>query len=90
MIAVSRAPIAALQAYKRQMDWTFTWVSSLNSDFNYDFNTSFTEEQQSSGNITYNYRKASSLQQASRSSSDSDSGSGAGSDSGPGEFAAMT
>ena len=45
MIAVSRAPIAALQAYKRRMGWTFTWASSLNSDFNYDFNTSFTEEQ---------------------------------------------
>ena len=46
MIAVSRAPIAALQAYKRRMGWTFTWASSLDSDFNYDFNTSFTEEQQ--------------------------------------------
>ena len=45
MIAVSRAPIAALHAYKRRMGWTFTWASSLNSDFNYDFNTSFTEEQ---------------------------------------------
>ncbi len=45
MIAVSRAPIAALQGYKRRMGWTFTWASSLNSDFNYDFNTSFTEEQ---------------------------------------------
>ena len=45
MIAVSRAPIAALQAYKRRMGWTFTWASSLDSDFNYDFNTSFTEEQ---------------------------------------------
>jgi predicted dithiol-disulfide oxidoreductase (DUF899 family) len=56
MIAVSRAPIAALQAYKRRMGWTFTWVSSLNSDFNYDFNTSFTEEQQRSGNVYYNYR----------------------------------
>jgi predicted dithiol-disulfide oxidoreductase (DUF899 family) len=55
MIAVSRAPIAALQAYKRQMGWTFTWASSLNSDFNYDFNTSFTEEQQRSGSIDYNY-----------------------------------
>ena len=44
MIAVSRAPIARCQAYKRRMGWTFTWVSSLNSDFNYDFNTSFTEE----------------------------------------------
>jgi predicted dithiol-disulfide oxidoreductase (DUF899 family) len=56
MIAVSRAPIAALQAYKRCMGWTFTWASSLNSDFNYDFNTSFTEEQQHSGNIDYSYR----------------------------------
>jgi len=46
MIAVSRTPIAALQVYKRRMGWTFTWVSSMNSDFNYDFNTSFTEEQQ--------------------------------------------
>jgi predicted dithiol-disulfide oxidoreductase (DUF899 family) len=55
MIAVSRAPIAALQTYKRRMGWTFTWASSLNSDFNYDFNTSFTEEQQRSGSIEYNY-----------------------------------
>jgi predicted dithiol-disulfide oxidoreductase (DUF899 family) len=57
MIAVSRAPIAALQAYKRRMGWTFTWVSSLGSDFNYDFNTSFTEEQQREGGIEYNYRR---------------------------------
>jgi predicted dithiol-disulfide oxidoreductase (DUF899 family) len=56
MIVVSRAPIAALQAYKRRMGWTFTWVSSLDSDFNYDFNTSFTEEQQRSGRVDYNYR----------------------------------
>jgi predicted dithiol-disulfide oxidoreductase (DUF899 family) len=57
MIVVSRAPIAALQTYKRRMGWTFTWASSLDSDFNYDFNTSFTEEQQRSGNVTYNYSK---------------------------------
>jgi predicted dithiol-disulfide oxidoreductase (DUF899 family) len=56
MIAVSRAPIAALQAYKRRMGWTFPWASSLNSDFNFDFNTSFTEDQQRSGTINYNYR----------------------------------
>jgi predicted dithiol-disulfide oxidoreductase (DUF899 family) len=55
LIAVSRAPIAALQAYKRRMGWTFTWASSLESDFNYDFNTSFTKEQQRSGSIDYNY-----------------------------------
>ena len=56
MIAVSRAPIASLQAYKRRMGWTFTWTSSHDSDFNYDFNTSFTEEQQRTGNVDYNYR----------------------------------
>ena len=56
MVAVSRAPIAALEAYKRRMGWTFRWASSLDSDFNYDFNTSFTEEQQRSGSIDYNYR----------------------------------
>src|SRR5213592_5233654 len=57
MVAISRAPITALLAYKRRMGWTFTWASSLDSDFNYDFNTSFTEEQQRSGNVDYNYRK---------------------------------
>jgi predicted dithiol-disulfide oxidoreductase (DUF899 family) len=44
-------------AYKRSTDWMFTWASSLNSEFNYDFNTSFTEEQQRSGNLYYNYHK---------------------------------
>ena len=53
---MSRAPIAALQAYKRRMGWTFPWASSLDSDFNFDFNTSFTEDQQRSGTIDYNYR----------------------------------
>jgi predicted dithiol-disulfide oxidoreductase (DUF899 family) len=57
MIAVSRAPIDALQAYKRRMGWTFTWASSLDTDFNYDFNTSFTEEQQREGAIQYNYQR---------------------------------
>jgi predicted dithiol-disulfide oxidoreductase (DUF899 family) len=56
LVAVSRAPITALQAYKRRMGWTFRWASSLDSDFNYDFNTSFTEAEQRSGSIDYNYR----------------------------------
>ena len=85
MIAVSRAPIAALQAYKRRMGWTFTWASSLDSDFNYDFNTSFTEEQQRSGNVTYNYSKVRGLEDFATAS-----GSGAGSERAPAEFAAMT
>ena len=57
LIAVSRAPIAALQAYKRRMGWSFPWASSLDSNFNFDFNTSTTEEQQRSGTVDYNYRE---------------------------------
>jgi predicted dithiol-disulfide oxidoreductase (DUF899 family) len=56
MIAVSRAPIDAIQAYKQRMGWTFPWASSAESDFNYDFNTSLTEEQQRAGGSSYNYR----------------------------------
>src|ERR1700751_6380825 len=55
LCAVSRAPLAGLQAYKRRMGWTFPWASSLDSDFNFDFQTSFTEAQQRSGSIAYNY-----------------------------------
>jgi predicted dithiol-disulfide oxidoreductase (DUF899 family) len=56
--AVSRAPFAKLQAYKRRMSWGFPWASSAGSDFNYDFNVSFTEEQQRSGNVNYNYEQS--------------------------------
>ena len=37
------------------MGWTFRWVSSNGSDFNYHYSTSFTEDQQASGTIDYNY-----------------------------------
>ncbi|HEU4979177.1 MAG TPA: DUF899 domain-containing protein [Solirubrobacteraceae bacterium] len=57
LVAVSRAPIAALEAYRRRMGWRFRWASSQDSDFNYDFNTSITEEQQRSGSVDYNYRQ---------------------------------
>ena len=57
--AVSRAPLAKLQAYKRRMGWTFPWASSLDGDFNFDFNISFTEEQQREGAVEYNYRRRS-------------------------------
>jgi predicted dithiol-disulfide oxidoreductase (DUF899 family) len=55
--AVSRAPLAKLQAYKRRMGWTFPWASSFSNGFNFDFNVSFTEEQQRQGGIEYNYRR---------------------------------
>src|SRR5436305_10001819 len=57
LAAVSRAPLAKLQAYKRRMGWTFPWASSSGGDFNFDFNVSFTEEQQRAGTIEYNFRR---------------------------------
>jgi predicted dithiol-disulfide oxidoreductase (DUF899 family) len=60
--AVSRAPLAKLQAYKRRLGWTFPWASSFGSDFNPDFSVGFTEEQQRAGGIEYNYRHEPPLQ----------------------------
>jgi predicted dithiol-disulfide oxidoreductase (DUF899 family) len=54
--AVSLAPLAKLQAYKRRMGWSFPWASSFGSDFNHDFHASMTEEQQQSGAVEYNFR----------------------------------
>jgi predicted dithiol-disulfide oxidoreductase (DUF899 family) len=54
--AVSRAPLAKLQAYKRRLGWTFPWASSHDSEFNFDFNASISEEQQREGSYEYNYR----------------------------------
>ena len=57
LAAVSRAPLAKLQAYERRMGWTFPWASSFGSDFNADFSVGFSEEQQRGGGIEYNYRR---------------------------------
>ena len=58
LCAVSRAPLAKLQEYKRRMGWTFPWASSFGGDFNFDFSTSVTEQQQREGTVDYNYRKS--------------------------------
>jgi predicted dithiol-disulfide oxidoreductase (DUF899 family) len=83
--AVSRAPLAKLQAYKRRMGWTFPWASSVGGDFNFDFCASYTEEQQREAGIEYNYRREAPMQtrgqeaaEISRSTPD-----------GPAKFAAM-
>src|SRR4249920_2805203 len=55
--AVSRAPLAKLQGFKRRMGWDFPWASSHGGDFNFDFNVSLTEEQQRAGTVEYNYRR---------------------------------
>jgi predicted dithiol-disulfide oxidoreductase (DUF899 family) len=56
LCAVSRAPLAKLQAYKQRMGWSFPWASSLDSDFNYDFSVSHTTEEWQSGAVEYNFR----------------------------------
>jgi predicted dithiol-disulfide oxidoreductase (DUF899 family) len=56
LMAVSRAPLANIQAYKRRMGWSFPWASSYNTDFNFDFAVSYTEEQQQEGAVVeYNF-----------------------------------
>lgn len=55
ILAVSRAPLDKLTAYKARMGWRFDWVSSGGSDFNYDFGVTFTEDQIAQGRIAYNF-----------------------------------
>jgi predicted dithiol-disulfide oxidoreductase (DUF899 family) len=55
MIAVSRAPLAQLEAFKRRMGWTFKWVSSAANDFNFDYQASFTPDDRAKGEGYYNY-----------------------------------
>jgi predicted dithiol-disulfide oxidoreductase (DUF899 family) len=54
--AVSRAPLAKLQEYKRRMGWSFPWASSFDSDFNHDFHVTHTTEEWRSGATEYNFR----------------------------------
>ena len=56
LCAVSRAPLAKLQAYKRRMGWSFPWASSFENDFNYDFQAAATKEDWESGAVEYNFR----------------------------------
>jgi len=55
--AVSRAPFAKIDTYKKRMGWSFPWVSSYGSDFNFDYHVSFNPEEMSSGKAYYNYRE---------------------------------
>ena len=55
LIAVSRAPLDRLEAFKRRMGWTFKWVSSAGSDFNFDYQASFRPDDLAKGEAYYNY-----------------------------------
>jgi predicted dithiol-disulfide oxidoreductase (DUF899 family) len=59
LVAVSRAPLASIEAYKKRMGWTFRWVSSLASDFNFDFGVSFDPSKRVDGALNYNFGTAS-------------------------------
>lgn len=60
-VAISRAPLAKLQAFAERLGWTFRWVSSHESDFNYDFDVSFRPDTLARGDATYNFAKLSSF-----------------------------
>jgi len=55
LTAVSRAPQAKIETYKKRMGWRFPWVSSAGSEFNHDFHVSFTPEELASGEVFYNF-----------------------------------
>jgi predicted dithiol-disulfide oxidoreductase (DUF899 family) len=54
-LAISRAPLPKLEAYKRRMGWSFKWVSAGESDFNYDLQVSFDPDAAKNGTAYYNY-----------------------------------
>lgn len=56
--AVSRAPLAKIEAFKKRMGWRFAWFSSAETDFNYDYHVSFRQEDRdAAGVVEYNYAK---------------------------------
>jgi predicted dithiol-disulfide oxidoreductase (DUF899 family) len=56
-VAISRAPLAEIERFRRRMGWQFKWVSSNGSDFNYDFGVSFTPDEKARNEVYYNYGK---------------------------------
>lgn len=56
LVAVSKARLETLEAYKKRMGWNFKWMSSFDNDFNRDFHVSFTPEEMDKGEMLYNYR----------------------------------
>ncbi|MDR9383341.1 thioredoxin family protein [Ralstonia sp. 11b] len=54
-VAVSRAPIDKIAAYKKRMGWQFPWVSSFGTAFNHDYRVSFSQDELASGSVDYNY-----------------------------------
>jgi len=66
LVAVSRAPLAKIERFRKRMGWTFKWLSSAENTFNYDYRVSFTPEEIKSGGVFYNYRNEADMPQADR------------------------
>jgi predicted dithiol-disulfide oxidoreductase (DUF899 family) len=54
-LAVSRAPLAEIERFRRRMGWAFKWVSAYANDFNHDVGVSFTPQERGTGAVYYNY-----------------------------------
>jgi predicted dithiol-disulfide oxidoreductase (DUF899 family) len=54
-LAISRATLPEIDAFKKRMGWQFPWVSSFGSEFNHDYQASFSKEQRAAGPVYYNY-----------------------------------
>jgi len=57
LLAVSRAPLAQIDGFKKRMGWRFKWVSSHGSDFNSDYHVSFGKDEMAKGKVYYNFDK---------------------------------
>ena len=55
LLAISRAPLPEIEAFKKRMGWRFKWVSSYGNDFNFDYHVSFTKDEMAKGKVYYNY-----------------------------------
>lgn len=56
-VAVSRAPFAEIEVFRKRMGWSFKWLSSIGSDFNYDYHVSFTKEDLEESELSYNFER---------------------------------
>ncbi len=56
LLAISRAPLPQIEAFKMRMGWHFKWVSSYGNDFNFDYHVSFTKDEIATGKVHYNYQ----------------------------------
>jgi predicted dithiol-disulfide oxidoreductase (DUF899 family) len=55
LVAISRAPLPEIEAFKKRMGWRFKWLSSFGSDFNADYHVSFSGDELAKGEVYYNY-----------------------------------